>query len=169
MTPLTFFPLAALIVAAALGVILNRHPIRSGLCLAATLFLLAIMFVFLDAHLVAALQIIVYAGAILVLFLFVIMLLNLEAELPQRRRQNLTIAATVAGGLFAAAGIYALFTSGGQLPGPGTAAAPPLEFGSSAALGYRLFTHFVLPFEITAVLLLVAVLGAVVLAKKKMS
>lgn len=169
MTPLTFFPLAILIVATALGVILNRHPIRSALCLAATLFSLAVMFVFLDAHLVAALQVIVYAGAILVLFLFVIMLLNLEADLPQKRRRNLAMAATAAGLVFAGAAIWALFAGGGSLPGPGTSAPAPLGFGGSESLGQRLFTHFVLPFEITAVLLLVVVLGAVVLAKKKLS
>jgi NADH-quinone oxidoreductase subunit J len=169
MTPITFFPLAALIIASALGVILNRHPIRSALCLAVTLFLLAAMFVFLDAHLVAALQIIVYAGAILVLFLFVIMLLNLEADLPQKRRRNLVIAASAGGVVFTGVTLRALFFTGGELPGPGTDASVPADFGTATAIGERLFTHFVLPFEITSVLLLVAVLGAVVLAKKKIS
>ncbi len=169
MTPLTFFPLAALIVLSALGVILNLHPIRSALCLAITLFLLAVMFVFLDAHLVAALQIIVYAGAILVLFLFVIMLLNLEADVPQRRRRNLTVAAVAAGAVFAGVAMRSLFLSGGTLPGAGVDAAVPAGFGTAVAIGQRLFTHFVLPFEVTSVLLLVAVVGAVVLAKKKIA
>ncbi len=168
MTPWTFFPLAALIVVFALGVILNRHPIRSALCLAVTLFLLAIVFVFLEAHLVAALQIIVYAGAILVLFLFVIMLLNLEADLPLKRRQSFTVAAVVGGALFSVIASLSLFRGSGALPGPGMGVAAPGGFGTSEAIGERLFTHFVLPFEITSVLLLVAVLGAVVLAKKKL-
>jgi len=167
MTLLTFLPLSALIVIFALGVILNRHPIRSALCLAVTLFLLAVMFVFLDAHLVAALQIIVYAGAILVLFLFVIMLLNLEADIPQRRRRNLTIAATTAGLVFAGVALRPFLGGDAGLPGVGMSGPVPDTFGTAAAIGQRLFTHFVLPFEVTSVLLLVAVLGAVVLAKKK--
>ncbi len=168
MSPFTFFPLAALIIASALGVILNLHPIRSALCLAVTLFLMAVMFVFLDAHLVAALQIIVYAGAILVLFLFVIMLLNLEADVPHKRRRNVTLVATASGLGFAAITLHALFSSEGSLPGPGFSVAAPAEFGTATAIGELLFTRFVLPFEITSVLLLVTVLGAVVLAKKKL-
>lgn len=168
MSPLLFFPVAALIVACALGVVLNLHPIRSALSLALTLFFLAVMFVFLDAHLVAALQIIVYAGAILVLFLFVIMLLNLEADVALKRRRNLTLAAVTAGVIFAVFVLRPLFFTADDLPGPGFSTAPPPEFGTAAALGEVLFTRFVLPFEITGVLLLVAVLGAVVLAKKKL-
>ncbi len=168
MSPYVFFPLAATIIAFALGVVLNRHPIRSALCLAVTLFLLAVVFVFLDAHLVAALQIIVYAGAILVLFLFVIMLLNLEADVPLKRRRNMTLAASTVGVIFAAATLRPLFFGAGELPGIGLEAPVDAAFGSAEAIGHRLFTHFVLPFEITSVLLLVAVLGAVVLAKKRM-
>jgi NADH-quinone oxidoreductase subunit J len=133
-----------------------------------TLFLMAVMFVFLEAHLVAALQVIVYAGAILVLFLFVIMLLNLEADLPQKRRRVLTIAATAIGVVFASLSLRPLFFPGGALPGPGFDAAVPVEFGTATGIGELLFTRYVLPFEITGVLLLVAVLGAVVLAKKKL-
>src|SRR5436305_12283915 len=77
-----FFVLAALLVTSAVGVILTRHPVRSAMCLVVPLFLLAVMFVFLDADFVAALQVVVYAGAILVVFLFVIMLLNLESDEP---------------------------------------------------------------------------------------
>lgn len=168
MSPLLFFPLAALIVACALGVVLNLHPIRSALCLALTLFLLAVMFVGLDAHLVAALQIIVYAGAILVLFLFVIMLLNLEADVMLQRRRKGNWVATAAGVGFAVLAIRPLFSTSGALPGPGFDQTAPPEFGTATALGEILFTRFVLPFEITGVLLLVAVLGAVVLAKKKL-
>lgn len=164
-----FFLMSAAILAAALGVVLNTHPIRSALCLAVTLFLLAAMFVFLDAHMVAALQIIVYAGAILVLFLFVIMLLNLEHEPVQRRRRNFVVAAAAAGLILAVAVLASLFAGGAVLPGPGLQAAVPETFGTSAILAERLFTHFVLPFEITSVLLLVAVLGAVVLAKRRLS
>jgi NADH-quinone oxidoreductase subunit J len=82
MHPALFGTMAALLVASALSVILQRSPIRSALSLVITLFLLAVVFLFLDAQLIAALQIIVYAGAVMVLFLFVIMLLNLQEDRP---------------------------------------------------------------------------------------
>ena len=84
-----FIPLAILAILSALGVVLNRHPVRSALCLVATLFVIAIIFVFLDAYLVAALQVLVYAGAIMVLFMFVIMLLNLTEDEQEPARKAL--------------------------------------------------------------------------------
>ncbi|MGH7787188.1 MAG: NADH-quinone oxidoreductase subunit J family protein [Candidatus Binatia bacterium] len=162
-----FFVLAGLLIAAALGVVLNRHPVRSALCLVSTLFLLAVFFIFLDADFVAALQVIVYAGAIMVVFLFVIMLLNLQDEAPQRRRQGWRVAAGLSASLFGLGFLY-LFRKGGMaLPGPGVADAVPAGFGSIEAVGVRLFTHFLLPFEITGILMLAAVIGAVVLAKRR--
>ena len=161
-----FFPLAALLIATALGVVMNRHPVRSALSLVATLFLLAVIFIFLDAHMVAALQVIVYAGAIMVLFLFVIMLLNLQRDPPQLRRRGWQLAAVLTASLFALGVVGAVRGPIASLPGPGQAAPLPAQFGTSAALGERLFTGFLLPFEITSLLLLVAVIGAVVLAKR---
>jgi NADH-quinone oxidoreductase subunit J len=162
-----FFVLAIPLVLSAIGVIVNPHPIRSALCLVMTLFILAVMFLFLDAHLVGALQIIVYAGAIMVLFLFVIMLLNLQRETTEGHGRNMVALSTITGSLFAVVLAYSLGRSSGGVPGPGMDAAPPDTFGSTAALGARLFTHYVLPFEITSILLLVAVIGAVVIAKRK--
>jgi NADH-quinone oxidoreductase subunit J len=161
-----FFLLAAPLVAAALGVVWNRNPIRSALSLVVTLFLLAVFFVFLDAHLVAALQVIVYTGAIMVLFLFVIMLLNLQVELTHGRSRGWYMISALGGLAFAGMLLRAL-SGGAGIPGPGMDAAPPADYGTTAVLGERLFTHFVLPFEITSVLLLVAVIGAVVVAKRK--
>jgi NADH-quinone oxidoreductase subunit J len=162
-----FFLLAPLLIASALGVVLNRHPVRSAMCLVSTLFLLAVFFVFLHADFVAGLQILVYAGAIMVLFLFVIMLLNLQDDLPQRRRRGWQITATFAASLFALSLVYLLREQGLLLPGPGAQAALPSDFGSTQAVAMRLFTHYLLPFEITGVLMLTAVIGAVVLARKK--
>ena len=162
MSYVAFFAVAIPLVLAALGVVLNPHPVRSALSLVVTLFLLAVLFVFLEAHLLAAMQIIVYAGAIMVLFLFVIMLLNLQkdpAELLWRGRRAVAVVVSV---LFGLVSIYAL-------RGISRDMTPAVEgFGSTAVLSKRLFTHFLLPFEITGVLLLVAVIGAVVLAKKKL-
>ena len=163
-----FLVLAALLVVTAFGVILQRHPVRSALSLVATLFLLAVMFVFLDAHLVALLQIIVYAGAIMVLFLFVIMLLNLQTEPREAGRWGLRLTAALAGSLIAVH-LVELARAKGTAAGPGMGGAVPPDFGVTAALGEQLFTRYLLPFEITSVLLLVAIIGAVVLAKRTIS
>ena len=160
-----FLVLAALIIAAALGVILQRNPVRSALSLVVTLFLLAVVYIFLDAHIVAALQIIVYAGAILVLFLFVIMLLNLQVEVPDTGRTGIKAAAGVAAAIFVLEVVRVVHQSHAGTASPSVAPG----FGTTEALAARLFTHFLLPFEITSVLLLVAIVGAVVLAKKHVS
>ena len=157
----SFLVLAALIIVSALGVILARNPVRSALSLVMTLFFLAVLYLFLDAHLVGALQIIVYTGAIMVLFLFVIMLLNLQED-PHESGAVTTLAA--AGGLctlFAGLLIYMV----GEYPG---AVAPAqASFGTIKSVAEALFLRLALPFEITSVLMLVAIVGAVVLAKRK--
>jgi NADH-quinone oxidoreductase subunit J len=159
----TFFSLALPLIVVAAMVILHPNPVYSALFLVLTLFLLAVYFLFLDAHMIAALQIIVYAGAIMVLFLFVIMLLNLQRESHENPRRGLRIAATVGGALLIAELVLLLRRT------PNGAGQPPLPegYGTVLALSERLFTDFLLPFEITSVLLLVAVVGAVVLAKRQ--
>jgi NADH-quinone oxidoreductase subunit J len=164
-----FVPLAALVCLAALGVVLNRHPVRSAMCLVATLFLLAVFFIFLDASFVAALQIIVYAGAIMVVFLFVIMLLNLADDAAERRRLGWQVSTLLAASLFALGLLYVLREGGALVPGPGMAAPPAADYGSIRSVGVSLFTTYVLPFEITGLLMLAAVVGAVVLARKKIA
>jgi NADH-quinone oxidoreductase subunit J len=162
-----FFPLAALLLLAGAGVVLNRHPVRSAMCLVATLFLLAVFFIFLNADFVAALQVIVYAGAIMVVFLFVIMLLNLSDDEPHPRHVGWQVAALLGVSLFTL-GLLVIVREGGLLlPGPGMEQAPSADFGSMRAVALRLFTVYLLPFEITGLLMLAAVVGAVVLAKKK--
>jgi NADH-quinone oxidoreductase subunit J len=163
-----FFLIAIPLVAAALGVVASRNPIRSALCLVAALFLLAVQFVFLGAHLVAALQIVVYAGAIMVLFLFVIMLLNLQQDPAEGGRGSWLWLSAGAGAILALIVLRALSGGTSGLPGPGMAAAVPDGYGTTAAIGQRLFTDYVLAFEITGVLLLVAVIGAVVIAKRRL-
>lgn len=159
----TFFALALPLIIVATMVVVHPSPVYSALFLVMTLFLLAVYFLFLDAHMVAALQIIVYAGAIMVLFLFVIMLLNLQAEPREQQRKGLRRTALIGGGIL----VIELFVLLRRLP---TAAPPeqppPAGFGTVQALSERLFTDFLLPFEITSILLLVAMVGAVVLAKR---
>lgn len=166
MHPIIFGILASLLVLSALGVFLARSPIRSALSLVVSLFLLAVTFLFLDAHLVAALQIVVYAGAIMVLFLFVIMLLNLQDDPPAKMSTALRWIAFAGGSLFLFAGI-ALFLNAG--PGaPGMQAPVAGDFGSTEMVARQLFTKHLLAFEATGLLLLVAVVGAVVMAKRKL-
>lgn len=166
MHPVIFGILAALLVLSALGVVLARSPIRSAMSLVVTLFLLAVTFLFLDAPLVAVLQIIVYAGAIMVLFLFVIMLLNLQHD-PPVPRHNAILGLALGGVsvlLFAGAWLLRFGAAGA----PGLPAAAPEGFGSTESIALRLFTQHLLAFEITGLLLLVAVVGAVVLAKRNL-
>ena len=166
MHPLLFGFMAALLVASALSVILQRSPIRSALSLVVTLFLLAVVFLFLDAQLVAALQIIVYAGAVMVLFLFVIMLLNLQQDRPSMAPVAVRGAAAVVGSLFLLGLVR--YIIGSAASAPGTDSAVAADFGSTEAVATKLFTQFLLAFEVTGILLLVAVVGAVVLAKRKL-
>ena len=158
----TFFALAIPLVVIAIMVIAHPSPVYSALFLVLTLFLLAVYFLFLDAHMVAALQIIVYAGAIMVLFLFVIMLLNLQSDTQPTPRRGLGRAAIIGGViLLAELGLLLQRSSSEQAE-----RSLPENFGTVEALGSQLFTTYLLPFEITGILLLVAVVGAVVLAKR---
>ncbi len=158
----TFFALAIPLVVIAIMVIAHPSPVYSALFLVLTLFLLAVYFLFLDAHMVAALQIIVYAGAIMVLFLFVIMLLNLHSDTQPTQRHGLGRAAIIGGVILVAElGLLLQRSSSEQAE-----SSLPENFGTVEALGSQLFTTYLLPFEITGILLLVAVVGAVVLAKR---
>ncbi len=158
----TFFALAIPLVVVAAMVIAHPSPIYSALFLVLTLFLLAVYFLFLDAHMVAALQIIVYAGAIMVLFLFVIMLLNLQSD-PQRLHKQGLGRIAIIGGVVLVAELLLLLQRSSLGAADNTL---PDDFGTVEALGGQLFTTYLLPFEVTGVLLLVAVVGAVVLAKR---
>ncbi|MER2600076.1 MAG: NADH-quinone oxidoreductase subunit J [Caldilineales bacterium] len=164
MSTLLFFALAALAIAGALGVVLNKKPVYSALALLLNFAVLAVLFITLHAQFLAAVQVIVYAGAIVVLFLFVIMLIG--DSLPGvvirgRTRLTLLAVAAVAAVLLLAGMTYSIIggafaAQSGALPGN----------GSVQAIGAALFTDYLLPFELASVLLLVAMIGAVVLARK---
>ena len=158
---------ALVVVAGAFGVVFSRNPVHSALMLVMTLFGIAVLFVAQEAHFLAAVQIIVYAGAIVVLFLFVIMLLgvdreeNLRAE-PLRAQRPLAFLlglASLVMLLLARAGTWATGTPsvGGPASGPGE---------NVEKLGRTLYTTHLLAFEVTGVLLVIAVVGAVVLVKR---
>jgi len=167
MGPILFCVFAVLLISSALGVIVNRSPVRSALSLVVTLFLLAVIFLFLDAQLVAALQVVVYAGAIMVLFLFVIMLLNVQEDRQIMTRLGMRAGAAIIGALFLL-GAIRLLIHAPSAAGGGMTGATPAGFGSTERLAEVLFTRYLLPFEVTSVLLLVAIIGAVVLAKRSL-
>ncbi len=157
-----FYVFAGILVAASLSVVLNRQPVYSVLSLLVAMLCLAALFVMLGAFFVAALQILLYAGAVLVLFLFVIMLLNLAPEtLPRMRpltRRGLGLAAAV---LFVVEWVWLL----NQSPLPVTLPKESASLGSVEEIGRQLFTTYLLPFELTSFLILAAIIGAVTLAK----
>ncbi len=158
---IVFYALAGLLVISSLLVVFQRNVVHSAMALVAALFLIAIFFLILHAPMVGVLQVLVYAGAIMVLFLFVIMFLNL-ATLEQRRGAWWgfgTLAAVLLAGLLVA-------VMNGIEP-PADPVAGTELFGSPEMLAKSLFTDFVLPFEIASILLLVAIVGAVVLAKRE--
>ena len=152
----------------ALGVVFNDSPVGSALSLIGMMLGLAGIFVLQQAHFIAILQIIIYAGAIMVLFMFVIMLLNLKKGDDAGgivRERNLLL--SVLTGILAIGILYKIsdivFTAKVDTP-----AILPDSFGTVANIGETLITDFVLPFEVASILLLAAMVGAVVLAKTKL-
>ena len=162
MSLLLFFLFGGLAVVAAVAVILHPHPVYSALALVVTLFQVALLFLLLDAHAVAFLQVVIYAGAIMVLFLFVIMLLNVQQDTEHLRTGSRWPAIGL--GLVLAFELLVLFGRGSL---PAREQKLGVEFGSIAAISGKLFTDHALSFELTSVLLLVAVVGSVVLAKRR--
>jgi NADH-quinone oxidoreductase subunit J len=181
---LVFFAFAIPLLAAAVGVVVARSPMYAAMSLVAAFFCLAGVYVLLSAHLVAFLQVLVYAGAVMVLFLFVIMLLNLDKAPSDLRGPGAWIAATVMGatllaelgvlGRYSAERLALEFTRSPLLadPGlvfPGAAAGDTAtaQLGVVGAVAQPLFAQWLVPFELTSVLLLAAMVGAVVLAKRR--
>jgi len=156
-----FFVFATIAVAAAVNLLAQRHPINSALSLIVVMASLATLFLLMGAEFLAAIQVIVYAGAIMVLFVFVIMLLNAgEEERTSGSRVAMLLgfpAVVLVGGLVA-------WTLLARNPHPAPVALAGNFVGSPAAIAQLLFRDFLLPFEITSVLILIAIMGAVVLA-----
>jgi len=163
MARVVFDSAAVLTVLFAAVMVLHRHPVKSVLALVVSFFGLAVCYVMLSAPFIAAIQVIVYAGAILVLFLFVLMLLNVPAETkepdPRPIQRALSGVALV---LFAGA-LLGLLNAHGSLRGP---AGAPLSF-DVAPLARLLFSRYLLSFEALSVLLLAALVGAYVLAQRE--
>jgi NADH-quinone oxidoreductase subunit J len=168
MTPplLLFLILAFVAIASALGMLISRNAIYSALFLVMNFMTIAIFFLLLDAPFIAVAQVSVYTGAIMVLFLFVIMLLGAERAAGQTQaiqwQRPLAIALAV---ILLLEATYVLLGQRGVLP-PVTSQLPQ-GFGSPSQVGNALFSNYLLPFEVTSVLLLVAMIGAIVLTKSE--
>jgi len=165
-----FVVCAAIVLGGAFGVVFSRNPVHSALSLVATLFGIAVLFLNLGAQLLAAVQVIVYTGAIVVLILFVLMLLGVDRE------EDISVQPLVGQGVYAGvvaaligAGILSVILIGGSDAVTGAtsslqALAP--EFGDIRQIGEQLFSTYVFALETTAALLTIAVVGAVVLARR---
>ena len=163
---LIFYPLAGLILLLALGVVFNNSPIGSAVALIGMMLSLSIVFVLLQAHFLAILQVLIYAGAIMVLFMFVIMLLNLKGPDKAWKEREHNLLLSVLTGLLMVGVLYKFIdiTAGTEFNSPATV---PDTFGTTEMIGITLFTDYVLAFEVASILLLAAMVGAVVLAKSK--
>lgn len=161
MNPIAFLILATLTIASALMVVFARNPIYSVLWLVICFFSITGHYILLDAHFLAVVNLIVYAGAIMVLFLFVIMLLNLNKETEPHKPRLLKAAAVFSGCLLMI--VFAASLQGySQLP----MASITDTYGTAKGVGKVLFTDFLLPFEVASILFISAMVGAVILSKK---
>ena len=161
MIEVVFFLFAACALGSAINIIVQRHVLYSALSLIVMLASVAGLFVLLNAEMLAVLQILVYAGAIMVLFVFVIMLLNVTTEERSPDPLRWLKFAGIPAGLF----LLSMVSSAIWRERPETVTAGPIV-GSPEAIGSSLFTDFVLPFEATSVLILIGIVGALVLAKR---
>ncbi len=165
METLFFLIVSIVAIASAVMVIACRNPINSALSLILTFFCLATYYVMLDAPFLAAVQVMVYAGAIMVLIVFTIMLLNIRID-ATRRHSHMIFFGSIVGFATLFNTVYIVMKSRAATPAT-TVNVEALKAGHTELIGREMFTNFLLPFEITSILLLVAIVGAVVIAKKK--
>jgi NADH-quinone oxidoreductase subunit J len=157
-----FYFLSFLAILSAMMVVISKNPIHSVLYLIITFFAIAGHYVLLNAQFLAAVHIIVYAGAIMVLFLYVIMMLNLNSEVEPHKPAIQKIAATIAGGV-----LMIVMVGAFKNVKPQTSAVYGNQAGLIQNLGHSLFNDFALPFEVSSILFLAAMVGAVMLGKKE--
>ncbi|MEK7407721.1 MAG: NADH-quinone oxidoreductase subunit J [Acidobacteriota bacterium] len=164
MDGILFLIFAAIAVVCGLGVVLQRHPIYSALSLIGVMGALAVLYLLLGAQFIAAIQVIVYAGAIMVLFVLVIMLLNAGREQPTgASRMARYFGAPLLAGLVGVLS-YVIFRA---FPESAPVRFGEFTAGTTRAVGEALFTRYLLPFEISSLLVLIAIVGAVALAYKE--
>ncbi|HPI54277.1 MAG TPA: NADH-quinone oxidoreductase subunit J [Chitinophagaceae bacterium] len=163
---ITFWILSVLTLCFAMGVILSRSPINSVLFLILTFFTISSHYVMMNAQFLAVVNIIVYAGAIMVLFLFVIMLMNLNSDTEPQKNTLVQFAAVISGGALLLIMVATLKSTFTGLESTKIDLTQSTDIGLIKNLGHTLFTDYVFPFEVASVLFLSAMIGAVVLGKK---
>jgi NADH-quinone oxidoreductase subunit J len=166
MSPILFWLFTLLMLLFGVGVVVNRHPVASALCLVMSFLCLAALFVSLDAFFIGIIEVLVYAGAVMVLFLFIIMLLDLKAE----ERRKINPSAWLGGGVVALIFVAQLGAVLERFP-LGHKAFPALTAGPHDdvhAIGLTLFTAHNLPFQVIGVLILVATIGVIILSKREL-
>ena len=164
MDAIIFLVFAAIAVVCAVNVVVRTHPISSAISLVGVMGSLAVLYLLLGAEFIAAAQVIVYAGAVMVLFVFVIMLLNAGSE--GHRGRSLMVQLLGVPLLVALLGLLAWFVQ--RAYPTGTARFGGFHGGGPYQIGKAIFTTYLLPFEVVSVLILIAIVGAVVLARKEM-
>jgi NADH-quinone oxidoreductase subunit J len=162
-----FFVFASIAIISAILVITGTNIVHSAVFLAGTLLAVAGIFLTLRAEFLAGVQVIVYVGGILVLFVFVIMLIAVERNVVERQYNRQWGIALVTTGILIVVLVYGFLQNPDSALPPAVAAAEGVVQGNSEQVGMMLYTRYLLPFEIASILLLVAIVGAVVLAKKK--
>lgn len=165
MDTILFIVFATVAIVCAVNLILQKHPISSALSLVGVMCSLAVLYLLLGAEFMAVTQIVVYAGAVMVLFIFVIMLLNAGQEKGGGKSWFAQVAGVPL--LLAFVALMGLFIAGPMMPRLQTVRFGPSLIGTPRAIGQALFTDYLLPFEVTSVLVLIAIIGAVVLARKE--
>ena len=167
METLFFLIISFVAIVSAILVITCKNPINSALSLIMTFFCLATYYVMLDAPFVAAIQVMVYAGAIMVLIVFVIMLLNIRVDATKKYTHKIVFG-TIIGFFTLINGVFLLLKSRVSLPTGPYNKEIINQIGHTEIIGREMLTTFLLPFEITSILLLVGIVGAVIVAKKKL-
>lgn len=157
-----FFLLALICLVSVLGLIVFRNQIYNALCLILTFTSMGGIFALMDAPFIAVVQIIIYAGAVMVLFIFVIMTINVRKGYSPEKKKWVYIASSLMAAVLAAELIFSVIKALNTLKFHGTE-----KLGHPASLGHLLFTKYLYPFEITSVLIVAALVGSIILAKKK--
>ena len=167
---IVFYALAAVAIAGAVGVLGFRNPVHAAMSLLLTFLAVAGLFILQHAELIAAVQILVYAGGVMVLFLFVIMLVNVRTLPAQRHYVHRLVPVAAAVGVVIAAligvGAWAAFRGPAALP-DALVAVEGTAMGNTEAVGWSLYRDYLLPFEVVSVVLLVAMIGAIVMGRKE--
>jgi NADH-quinone oxidoreductase subunit J len=175
MTDLLFYIFAGITLVSALLMVINPNVVNGAMCMIVSFVGTAALFVLLEAYFLAVLQVLVYAGAVMVLFLFIIMLLDADKDASHLLRDKMTLAGSIAGFALLVVLVCAFFLDGQNLPEPTllpvaenpTGEGMGIPFTTSAkSFGYSLFTKYMLPFQVTGFLLLAAMIGVIVVSKK---